>query len=137
TLVVSFVGYEPQEISVSTRNYLEIRLSLDTNLLQEVVVTGALGIERSAREVASGTQIISNKRLNQGRTVNPIFGMASKVAGLRINMYDSEVDPQVQINMRGSRSLSRTSGIDGRGANEPLYVVDGVPMPSISRLNPN
>src|SRR5690606_9858249 len=61
TLVVSFVGYEPQEISVSTSNYLEIRLSLDTNLLQEVVVTGALGIERSAREVASGTQIISNK----------------------------------------------------------------------------
>lgn len=137
TLVISFVGYQPQEVPVSASNDLEIRLELDANLLQELVVTGALGIERSAREVGSGTQHISNKQLNQGRTVNPIFGMASKVAGLRVNMYDSKVDPHVQINMRGSRSLSRTSGIDGRGANEPLYVVDGVPIPSISRLNPN
>ena len=45
--------------------------------------------------------------------------MASKVAGLRVNMYDSKVDPAVQINMRGSRSLSRTAGIDGRGGGEP------------------
>ena len=137
TLTVSFVGYETQEVTVNESKYLEIGLSLDSNILDEVVITGALGIERSAREVGSGAQIINNKRLNQGRTINPIFGMASKVAGLRVNMYDSKVDPQVQINMRGTRSLSRTAGIDGRGANEPLYVVDGVPIPSISRLNPN
>src|SRR5690606_31528388 len=112
-------------------------LTEDALWLGEFVITGALGIDRSAREIGAGAQVVSNKNLNQGKTVNPVFGLTSKVAGLRINMYDSKVDPQMQITMRGSRSLSRTAGIDGRGANEPIYVVDGIPIPSISRLNPN
>ncbi|WP_343700055.1 SusC/RagA family TonB-linked outer membrane protein [Chitinophaga sp.] len=98
--------------------------------LNEVVVTGALGIKRSARELGAAAQLVSNEELNQGKVVNPVFGLASKVAGLRINMYDSKVDPQVKIVMRGSRSLNR-------GKNDPIYVVDGVPVPDISRLNPN
>src|SRR5690606_25900267 len=57
-------------------------------------------------------------------------GLTSKVAGLRINMYDSKVDPQIQIVMRGTRSLNRQ-------ANAPIYVVDGIPVPDINRLNPN
>lgn len=101
-----------------------------TRNLHEVVVTGALGIKRSARELGTAAQMVGNEELNQGKTVNPIFGLTSKVAGLRINMYDSKVDPQVAIVMRGSRSLNR-------GKNEPIYVVDGVPVPNINRLNPN
>ncbi len=136
-LVVSFLGYVAQEIEITSEASLNIELPADTQFLAEVVVTGALGIERSSREVGGGAQVVNSESLNQGRTINPIFGLTSKVAGLRINMYDSKVDPQIQITMRGSRSLSRTAGIDGRGSNEPLYVVDGIPIPTIARLNPN
>lgn len=136
-LVFSFVGYLSQERTINNAEFLDIILQDDARLLSEIVISGALGIERASREVGSGTQVVSSESLNQGRTVNPIFGLTSKVAGLRINMYDSKVDPQVQIAMRGSRSLSRTAGIDGRGANEPIYVVDGIPIPTIARLNPN
>lgn len=138
TLVVSFLGFlSREELITGSAEELRIVLEQDSRYLDEVVITGALGIERAAREVGGGSQVLSSAVLNQGKTVNPIFGMTSKVAGLRINMYDSKVDPQVRILMRGNRSLSRSSGIDGRGANEPIYVVDGVPVPSISRLNPN
>ncbi len=137
-LSISFLGFISQEIVVeSDKTDLQIALEEDANLLGEVVVTGALGIERSAREVGSGTHVLSDDYFNQGKAINPFFGLTSKVAGLRVNMYDSKVDPQVRITLRGNRSLSRSSGIDGRGANEPIYVVDGVPIPTISRLNPN
>ncbi len=130
-LVFSYVGYASQEIPISAgANPLEVALQAGSTQLSEVVVTGALGIERPARELGGGAQIIGNENLNQGRTINPILGLTSKVAGLRINMYDSKVDPQVQITLRGTRSLNRAK-------NEPIYVVDGVPIPSIGRLNPN
>lgn len=137
-VTVSFLGYQSQELPLSAdQPFLDIVLTEDALWLGEVVITGALGIDRSAREIGAGAQVVSNKNLNQGKTINPVFGLSSKVAGLRINMYDSKVDPQIQITMRGTRSLSRTAGIDGRGSNEPIYVVDGVPIPTLSRLNPN
>ncbi len=137
-LAVSFLGFVPVDVVVRQgETVVNVEMVEDASYLSEVVVTGALGIDRAAREVGSGTQVLSDEYFNQGRTVNPFFGLTSKVAGLRINMYDSKTDPQVRITLRGNRSLSRTSGIDGRGANEPIYVVDGVPIPTISRLNPN
>lgn len=118
------------EAQQSTENRADTTVEGTTRILNEVVVTGALGIKRSSRELGAAAQLVGNEELNQGKVVNPIFGLTSKVAGLRINMYDSKVDPQVMIVMRGSRSLNR-------GKNQPIYVVDGVPVPDISRLNPN
>ncbi|HSI75570.1 MAG TPA: SusC/RagA family TonB-linked outer membrane protein [Lunatimonas sp.] len=130
-ILVSFLGFVTQRFPVVAEEYsLDIRMEEDQKMLSEVVVTGALGIRRAAKEIGGGTQVIGNEYLNQGKTVNPLTGLTSKVAGLRINMYDSKVDPQIQIVMRGSRSLNRN-------ANAPIYVVDGVPIPDISRLNPN
>ncbi|RCR71042.1 SusC/RagA family TonB-linked outer membrane protein [Larkinella punicea] len=130
-LVFSFISYEAQEMTVTENTKtLDVALKEDLKQLSEVVVTGALGIKRAAREFGGGAQVVSNESLNQGKTVNPLFGLTSKVAGLRINMYDSKVDPQIQITMRGSRSLNRAK-------NAPIYVVDGVPVPEITRLNPN
>jgi TonB-linked SusC/RagA family outer membrane protein len=130
-LVVSFIGFETQEIVVENK-ISEIRIAMvqDVNQLSEVMVTGALGLKRAARELGGGSQVVSAENLNQGKTINPINGLTSKVAGLRINMYDSKVDPQIQVTMRGTRSLNRSK-------NAPIYVVDGVPVPEINRLNPN
>src|SRR5690554_1280896 len=130
-LEVKFVGFVTKTIiAPADERILHITMDEDVRLLNEVVVTGALGIRRAARELGGGAQVVNNKELNQGKTINPVTGLTSKVAGLRINMYDSKVDPQVQVVMRGTRSLNRN-------ANAPIYVVDGVPIPDISRLNPN
>jgi len=130
-LEVKFVGFLTKIVSApADESVLYISLDEDVRLLNEVVVTGALGIRRAARELGGGAQVVDNENLNQGKTINPLTGLTSKVAGLRINMYDSKVDPQIQIVMRGTRSLNRQ-------ANAPIYVLDGVPVPDINRLNPN
>lgn len=134
TLRVSMVGYLTKDIKIdnsSTR--LTVELEQNTNLLSEVVVTSALGIKRSSRELGTSAQSVNNESLNLGKVVNPLLALSSKVAGLRINATDlttGKTDPGVQIRLRGTRSLNRSK-------NDPLYVVDGVPVPDITRLNPN
>lgn len=138
TLVFEYVGLVTREVVVTVnKSNIDIELSVDNRQLTEVTITGALGIKRSARELGASAQLVDNETLNQGKTINPLFGLTSKVAGLRINMYDSKVDPAAQITLRGTRSLQRTAGIDGRNPNAPLYVVDGIPVPDIGRINPN
>src|SRR5690554_4183497 len=133
-LVFAYVGYTPQEVTVSVNtSNIDVEMRIDNRELTEVVITGALGIKRPSREIGASAEVVDSESLNQGKTVNPLFGLTSKVAGLRINMYDSKVDPAVQITLRGTRSLQRTAGIDGRNPNAPLYVVDGIPVPDISR----
>ncbi|WP_255474153.1 SusC/RagA family TonB-linked outer membrane protein [Pontibacter qinzhouensis] len=129
-LVFSSIGYSQQELPVMPKtSTLSIALEVSSNNLAEVVVTGALGINRAARELGTSSEQLNTQEVNQGKVVNPILGLASKVSGLRINMFDSKVDPDVQVNLRGIRSHT--------GNNAPLYVVDGVPIPDINRLNPN
>ncbi|MFZ5431152.1 MAG: SusC/RagA family TonB-linked outer membrane protein [Bacteroidota bacterium] len=131
SLTVQFLGFRSEVYPVKPEHtFLNIQLEEDQKMLYEVVVTGALGLRRASRETGGGTQVVTNEQLNQGNAVNPLTGLTSKVSGLRINTFDSKVDPEVRIIMRGSRSLNRN-------ANSPLYVVDGVPVPDISRLNPN
>ncbi len=137
-LAVSHNGYAIAEVLITSKQQtIIIELKNDVQNLSEVVVTGALGIRRASREFGASAAVVQDDQLNQGKTINPLFGLSGKVSGLRINMYDSKVDPQVQITLRGTRSLSRSSGIDGRNPNAPIYVVDGVPIPDIGRLNPN
>lgn len=130
----SYTGYQAKELSVDAqKSVLNAYLDDVVNELSEVVVTGALGIKRQARELGTSAQVISNENLNQGKTVNPLSGLVSKVAGLRINMNDAttgKTEPLIQIRLRGSRSFNDAK-------NNPIYVVDGVPVPDIGRLNPN
>ncbi len=129
-LLISHTGYKPQQVIVRKgQSLIRLALERDSRQLTEVIVTGALGLRRAAKEQATSSKVINTAELNQAKPTNPILGLASKVAGLRINMFDSKVDPDVQVNLRGIRSHS--------GDNSPLYVVDGVPIPAINRINPN
>ena len=128
TIFVSSLGYSPVLIAADNHN-LSVKIKPSTFVLKELkVVATALGIKRAPKELGSSTEVIMSDELTQGSPLNPLTGLTGKVAGLRINMYDSKVDPNFQITMRGSRSIT--------GNNAPLYVVDGVPVPEISRLNP-
>lgn len=132
-LIVSYTGYTAKEVKAGKGEQLNVILDAAVNQLSEVVVTGALGIKRQGRELGTSAQVVNSDLLNQGKTVNPLSGLTSKVAGLRINTYDAptgKTDGLVQIRLRGSRSFNDNK-------NNPIYVVDGVPVPDIGRLNPN
>lgn len=131
TLVFSSIGYVSVErpISSSTMN---VALGADSKQLGEVVVTGALGIERQARELGYSTTTVNNQDLTQARVTNVTNGLAGKVAGLQIQTVNNGVNPNVRITLRGNRSLT--------GENQALVVIDGVQQPDqniLTTLNPD
>lgn len=134
TLKISMLGYVNKEVTLKAdETDFIVFLDRDIRQLSEVVVTGALGVKRSSRELGTSAQSVSTEELNLGKAVNPLLGLSSKVAGLRINATDlttGKTDPGIQIRLRGTRSLNRSK-------NDPIYVVDGVPLPDITRINPN
>jgi len=128
TLQFTSVGYQANEITVKYAGHMDVSLQHSEHRIAEVQVTGAFGLKRAARQVGVATAVVSGKLLNNGAVVNPLEGLQSKVAGLQINMFDSGVNPQVRVTLRGARNIAD-------GANEPLFVVDGVPMPTVEALN--
>ncbi len=118
TLVVSFIGYIPQEIPVQGQTVLNVELSEDTQTLDEVVVT-ALGIKRDAKKVGYAVSTIAAGELT--KTASPNLGSAlyGKAAGVRIQTAPGGTG-SISINVRGLNSIT--------GNNQPLIIVDGVPI---------
>lgn len=130
TLVLSFVGYEPREVTVSKSSSLSIIMEENKKVLGEVVVT-ALGIQRQSKELGYSTAKISSNTLTQAKTTNLATGLSGKVSGLQINLADNSVDPSTRIVLRGNRSFL--------GNNQALLIVDGVQVDLnyINYINPN
>src|SRR5260221_1955976 len=119
-LIFSFTGYEEKQVKVEKTTSLSIVLARNTREMASVVIT-ALGIKREAKSLGYATAQIDNKDLNSSQPVNFATGIAGKVSGMDIAMTNSGVDPDnVRITLRGNRSFL--------GNNEPLLVVDGVPV---------
>src|SRR5690554_6355360 len=82
-VLVSYIGFVTQKLTIQPeQNVYDIYLSPDRFLLSELVVTGALGLERPAREMGGSADIIRSSELTRGKTVNPITGLQGKVSGL-------------------------------------------------------
>ncbi|GAC1305793.1 MAG: SusC/RagA family TonB-linked outer membrane protein [Mucilaginibacter sp.] len=130
TLQFSFIGYQVLSLT-ATGNELNAQLTLSSQQLGEVVVTGALGIKHPARETGYSSTRVSNKDLTQTNPVNIATGLTAKVAGLAVQSVDNSIDPSIRITLRGNRSLA--------GNNTALIVVDGVPIPggSLADINPD
>ena len=122
-LQVSFVGYKTVEVNVTGRNVLEIRLQEDAVMLEHVIVT-ALGLEKDEATLAYSVQKIKGEELNRVKEVNMIAALAGKAAGVQINKNSSGMGGSAKVSLRGIRSVS--------GDNQPLYVIDGVPMSNTS-----
>lgn len=119
TLKVSYIGYTPQLISVSTKDFYPIVLKQDTEVLDEVVVT-ALGIKRSEKALSYNVQQIKGNELTTIKDANFINSLNGKVAGVSINKSGSGVGGATRVVMRGAKSIE--------GDNNALYVVDGIPL---------
>ena len=121
-LQVSFVGYESIEVSVGGRKTLEIQLRKNTVMLDNVIIT-ALGLEKKEASLAYSIQKVKGEELTRMKEVNMITALAGKAAGVQINKNSSGIGGSAKVSLRGIRSAS--------GDNQPLYVIDGVPMLNI------
>lgn len=119
TLIFSFVGYSSQEVQVAGRTNFNISLESDSRQLSEVVVT-ALGVERQKKALGYAVQEIKGSQLDQAREPNLLSALAGKVAGVNITAGTNAIGGSARIVIRGQTSLT--------GDNQPLFVVNGVPI---------
>lgn len=118
-LQVSYLGYYPEEVGYNGQPSLRIKLRENTLQLQEVVVT-ALGLHKKETSLTYATQVISGEELLRAKDPNFIHTLTGKTAGVHINKTASGLGGSAKVVIRGNRSAS--------GNNQPLYVIDGVPM---------
>lgn len=120
TLVVSYIGFVTQEVKASAqKSPITITLKEDTKRLGEVVVT-ALGIKRDRKALGYSLGEVSGKELQKAKEPNVINSLAGKVAGLTVSQTATGPSGSTRVILRGSTELT--------GNNQPLYVIDGVPM---------
>ncbi|WP_044238105.1 SusC/RagA family TonB-linked outer membrane protein [Flexithrix dorotheae] len=118
-LVFSFIGYQTLEEGIMNRSVVDITLEADVQQLSEVVVT-AFGIEREKKAIGYSAQEVKGEDLSIARETNVMNGLKGKVAGVHVNSSSAGVGGSSFVSIRGNSSLS--------GNNQPLYVVDGVPI---------
>ena len=116
-LVVSCLGYKDQ--TVIAAHDMQILLEEDMTALDEVVVT-ALGIKRDRKALGYALSEVKGDELNKAKETNVINSLAGKVAGLIINETAGGPSGSTRVLLRGNTEMT--------GNNQPLYVVDGVPL---------
>jgi len=124
TLIVSAIGYKYQEIEVYESAPVTFYLTEEINRLNEVVVT-ALGISKEKKSLGYTTQELKNKDLQNTNETNLLNSLTGKLAGVRITNSQGDMGSS-RIVIRGETSIA--------GNNQPLFVVDGVPVDN-SQLN--
>ncbi|HNX83666.1 MAG TPA: SusC/RagA family TonB-linked outer membrane protein [Bacteroidales bacterium] len=121
-LEIQFLGYIKQELAVGDRNVINVVLQEEAIEVSAVVVT-ALGLTREEKSLGYAVSKVASEEITQVVTNNWLSGMSGKVAGLTFNSASSGPISSMRVTLRGDASLSY-------GANEALFVVDGVPIRS-------
>lgn len=119
TLIVNFLGYKNEEVTVNNRTFVEVTLTEDTQVLDEVVVT-ALGIKRERKALGYGIAEVKGDLLTKAKETNVINSLAGRVPGLVISQTAGGPSGSTRVILRGSTEMT--------GNNQPLYVIDGVPL---------
>ena len=118
TLVISYIGYKTMEIKAGKKP-LNIVMAEDTKVLSEVVVT-ALGIKRERKALGYGVDEVKGESLTKAKETNVINSMAGRVPGLVVSQTAGGPSGSTRVILRGSTEMT--------GNNQPLYVIDGVPL---------
>ncbi|WP_300724564.1 SusC/RagA family TonB-linked outer membrane protein [uncultured Bacteroides sp.] len=117
-LEISYVGYKTQEVKVG-KGPINITLVEDSKMLNEVVVT-ALGIKRDRKALGYGVDEVKGESLTKAKETNVINSMAGRVPGLVVSQTAGGPSGSTRVILRGSTEMT--------GNNQPLYVIDGVPL---------
>ncbi|MDQ4139981.1 MAG: SusC/RagA family TonB-linked outer membrane protein [Bacteroidota bacterium] len=119
TLVFSYIGYNAKTVPVNNQATINVTLEADTKQLSEVVVT-ALGVTREKKALGYSVTEVGGENLTQARENNVSNALAGRVAGVNVSRTASGPAGSSRVVIRGNKSL--------QGNNQPLYVVDGIPM---------
>ena len=119
TLVFSFLGFQSQEIQVGDQSKIDIALQEDASSLNEVVLT-ALNVKREEKSIGYATQQLEGDQIEEAKETNMVNALTGKIAGVQITNTNGGVGATSTIVLRGNKSLS--------GRNQPLFVIDGVPI---------
>lgn len=117
-LVISCIGYATQEVKV-TGAPINVTMADDDVVLSEVVVT-ALGIKRESKALGYGVSEIKGEELTKAKETNVVNSLAGKVAGLVVQQTAGGASGSTHVQLRGTTEMT--------GNNQPLYVIDGVPL---------
>ena len=116
-LEISYIGYTPKQ--VKAQDGMQVLLSEDKTQLDEVVVT-ALGIKRDRKALGYALSEVKGDELTKAKETNVINSLSGKVAGLVVQQTAGGASGSTRVLLRGNTEIS--------GNNQPLYVIDGVPL---------
>ncbi|MDR2126014.1 MAG: SusC/RagA family TonB-linked outer membrane protein [Prevotellaceae bacterium] len=120
TLVFSSIGYTTQTVAVGDRSIINVTLAEETTALEEAVVTAEFGLKRVARSIGSSVQNIKAEEITESGRDNFITALQGRVSGMSITNTTGAPGASTSVVLRNFSSIS--------GSNQPLYIIDGVPM---------
>jgi TonB-linked SusC/RagA family outer membrane protein len=118
-LVYSFIGYATRTITVEDQNNISFRLQQEDKAMDQVVVT-ALGVQRNKRGLGYATNDVKGEEIANTQRDNLLTGLAGRVPGVTITTTTGMPGASSSIILRGINSIS--------GSNQPLFVIDGLPV---------
>ncbi|MBG6063380.1 TonB-linked SusC/RagA family outer membrane protein [Flavobacterium sp. CG_9.1] len=128
TLVISYAGYVKQEVLISDRSVIDVKMSVDLVSLDAVVVVGYSSIKKES--LTGSLQTINNKKITDATTPSLENLLAGKVTGVYVNSGSGKPGESGKIIIRGKTTVN--------GSTDPLWVVDGVVIGgSASNINPS
>ncbi len=118
-LVFSFIGLPDIEKTVGEKNSINVQFSANDNQIDQVVIT-ALGISRDKKSLGYAVQEVDGDLLAESRSANPLTSLSGNVAGVQIATPSGNMGGSAKILLRGAGSITQN--------NQPLIVVDGIPL---------
>ncbi len=118
TLVISFTGYNTQEVALGVSNMVDV--TLEEGILLTETVVSALGVKRNKSDVVYANQSVNSEELNTVTNKSVLNALQGKVAGVKIGSASGAVGASTRVVLRGETSLTQ--------GNNALIVVDGVPV---------
>ncbi len=119
-LTISSIGFATQEVSISGKTDITVALVASASELSEVIVT-ALNVERNKKSLAFSQTTVGGENFTQAREISTANALEGRVAGVNVTKIASGPGGSSRVVIRGAKTLGST-------LNQPLYVVDGVPM---------
>lgn len=115
---ISYVGYNSKTVTVGKKNVIDMTLALEDKKLDDVIVIG-YGTQRQ-KDLTGSVSAVTNKDFNQGVVLSPQQSIQGKLAGVNISQNSGKPGGSNTVRVRGGTSLT--------SSNDPLYVIDGVPI---------
>ncbi|MDR1884491.1 MAG: SusC/RagA family TonB-linked outer membrane protein [Prevotella sp.] len=120
TLYFSFIGFEPQSIAIGSKTTINVTLADNVKELAEVEIVAEFGLKRVARSMGSSVQNVKASDIIESGRDNFVSALQGRVSGMNVVSSGGAPGASTTVTLRSITSLS--------GNNQPLYVVDGIPM---------